>query len=121
MRLTLLPGDYTVFHYGQTNLKAQGVLFSLTVTESECSYVSEDRYVPTGATKAERGWKALRVEGPLDFSLVGVLASIVGPLAEAGISIFSLATFDTDYVLLKNDKLPAAIEVLGRAGHQIQQ
>jgi hypothetical protein len=58
----------------------------------------------------------LRIEGPLDFALVGILSSLAAPLAEAGISIFALSTYDTDYVLVKQSKLKEAAEVLEKTG-----
>jgi hypothetical protein len=72
--------------------------------------------VPAGV-RCEPGWRALAVEGPLDFGLTGILASIATPLAEAGISLFAISTFDTDYVLVKAERLDDAMEALRRAGH----
>jgi hypothetical protein len=68
--------------------------------------------------RCEPGWRALAVKGPLDFGLTGILASIAAPLAEAGISIFAISTFDTDYVLVKAERLDDAVEALRRAGHR---
>jgi hypothetical protein len=76
--------------------------------------------LPAGAV-AETGWRALRVTGSLDFSLVGILASIANPLAQAGVSIFALSTYDTDYVLVKEFDLERAIQALGAAGFPIIQ
>ena len=70
-------------------------------------------------TQVERGWRAICVAGPLDFALVGVLASLSGTLASAGVSIFAISTFDTDYILVKEDMLGAAREALAAAGHQV--
>ncbi len=61
----------------------------------------------------ERNWRALQVEGPLDFSLTGVLSSLTAPLAEAGISVFAISTYNTDYFLVKQDKIEEALEILG--------
>ena len=72
-----------------------------------------------GASQVEEGWKALKVRGPLDFSQVGILASIAGPLSNAGISIFTISTFDTDYILIKEGTLKPAITALEAAGHQV--
>jgi hypothetical protein len=69
----------------------------------------------------ERGWRGLRVCGPLAFSLVGVLAGLLSPLAEAGIRVFVLSTFDTDYVLVKEETLEQAIQALEMAGHRIER
>jgi hypothetical protein len=63
----------------------------------------------------------LKVEGPLDLSLTGILASLSAPLAEAGISIFAVSTFDTDYLLIKANDLQNTIQVLRQAGHHIQE
>lgn len=74
--------------------------------------------MPQGVV-AERGWRMLQVQGVLDFALVGILASLAAPLAQAGISIFSVSTFDTDAVLVKEDKRAQAIAALRAAGHQV--
>ncbi len=70
--------------------------------------------------RAERGWRCLKVAGPFSFTEVGVLASLTEPLAPAGISLFAVSTFDTDYLLVKADDLSHAAETLTSAGHQIQ-
>lgn len=66
------------------------------------------------------GWRALMVLGPLDFSLTGILASLAQPLAEAEISIFAISTFDTDYILIKDENLNTAAAILRENGHRIQ-
>ena len=95
-----------------------GEVFSITRTADELSIVCEQINVLEGI-QCEAGWRCLRVEGPLDFSLTGVLASLLVPLAEAAISIFSISTFDTDYLLVKEDRLARAIDVLSAHGHTI--
>lgn len=94
--------------------------FSLTQTRDELSLVCSEEIIPT-TIKAERGRTLLRVAGPLDFALIGVLASLACPLAEAGISIFVISTFDTDYLLVPHQDLPQAITSLERAGHTVQR
>ena len=91
---------------------------SITRTARELSIVCRACDVPRDV-KSERGWRALRVAGPLDFSLIGVLAGLAGPLAEAGISIFSISTFDTDYLLVRGHALEQATMVLRGAGHTV--
>lgn len=76
--------------------------------------------VPEGV-RCEGGWRILKVEGPLDFGLTGVLLSMARPLAEAGVAIFALSTYDTDYVLVKEEKLDGAIAALEAAGHRIRR
>ncbi len=96
-------------------LPAAGIRASLR-TPGELTIVCEQRHVPPGV-KSEPGWRAIKVRGPLDFSLAGVLASLASPLAEAGVSIFALSTFDTDYVLVKEKSLENARKALQSAGH----
>jgi len=91
--------------------------FCVTQTADELSLVCEERGVPAGI-RVEKDWVALKLEGPFPFSMTGVLSSFLQPLAAAGIPIFAIATFDTDYVLMKRDKLEQAIEALGAAGHE---
>ncbi len=85
---------------------------SIVCTEDACP---EDRM--SAAATVECGWVALKLEGPFPFSMTGVLASFVQPLAEAQIPIFAISTFDTDYVLIKREDLECAIGALGGAGH----
>jgi hypothetical protein len=91
---------------------------SITRTADELSIVCPESLVPSGA-KCERGWRCVRVAGKMDFSAVGVLASLVGPLTDAGISVFALSTFDTDYLLVKEVVWDQARETLVRSGHSI--
>jgi hypothetical protein len=92
--------------------------FSITRTGEELSIVCREVLVPEGI-RAEWGWRALRVAGVLDLSQVGVLASLAAPLAGAGISLFALSTFDTDYLLVKEHELGRAVEGLRAAGHAV--
>jgi uncharacterized protein len=91
---------------------------AVTRTPEETSVVCRAEVVPQGV-RAEPGWRALRVAGPLDFALTGVLLSLVEPLAAAGVSVFALSTFDTDYVLVREAALEEANAALTRAGHRI--
>ncbi len=100
----------------------EGRFFCVVRTPDELSIVcSEDactgNRVPD-SIPVERGWLALKLEGPFPFSMTGVLASFVQPLAEAQIPIFAISTFDTDYVLIKSENLEQAVAVLGVAGHE---
>jgi uncharacterized protein len=93
-------------------------LVSITRTPEELSILCPQEKVPEGI-RSERDFRVLKIRGPLDFSLVGVLSGLMGPLAEAGISLFALSTFDTDYLLIKQDNLGRAAEILIREGHNI--
>jgi hypothetical protein len=97
----------------------QSDFLSITRTADALSIVCEASLVPL-EQKCQRGWRCLKVEGPLDFSLVGVLASIARTLAAAKVSIFVISTFDTDYILVTEANLDRAIEALKREGHVVQ-
>lgn len=92
---------------------------SITSTGDELSIVCDSSAVPPGVL-CEAGWRAFKIAGPLDFALTGILASIAGPLAEAGVSIFAISTYDTDYVLVKETNVGKAVLVLHAAGHRIE-
>ena len=97
----------------------RGSFFSCTRTHSELSIVCPQKDVPANIPN-EKGWRCLKVEGPLDFSLTGILASLVVPLAAAEICIFAISTYDTDYLLVKEEQLSSAILVLRQSGHHIE-
>ena len=88
-------------------------------TSDELSVVCETAIVPTETLAREDGWRALKVRGPLDFALTGIMAKISSALADARVAIFAVSTFDTDYVLVKEDKLDTAIAALRAAGCEI--
>jgi hypothetical protein len=94
----------------------QGSFFSVTRTDDELSVVTELSRVPVGV-QSQPGWRALKVHGPFVLSEIGVLCALATPLAEARISLFAVSTFDTDYLLVASESLPAAIAALERAGH----
>jgi hypothetical protein len=96
----------------------QGRFSSITRTVEELTVVCEAARIPS-TVRGERGWVSLRVAGQLDFSLTGVIASITAPLAAAKVSVFVVSTFDTDYVLLRQESLPSAIACLRAAGHEV--
>lgn len=93
--------------------------FSVTRTSEELSVVCPEADAPSDI-RAERGFRLFRVLGPLDFSLVGVLASLLSPLAEAQVSVFAVSTHDTDYVLVREGDLEKAGLALAGAGHDIK-
>jgi hypothetical protein len=93
-------------------------LWSATRTASELSIVLPEDAVQPG-WKVEPGWCALEVAGPLDLGLTGVLLSLTRPLAEAGVPVFAISTFDTDYVMVKDHHLDRALAALRTAGHVV--
>lgn len=95
-----------------------GPLWSVTETAEELSVVCAEADVPA-EVRHEGSWRALKVAGPLDFALVGVLLAVAAPLAAAGVSIFAISTYDTDYVLVRAAQLDLAAEALRGAGHRV--
>jgi hypothetical protein len=93
--------------------------FSITRTRDELSIVCPESIIPADV-KCERGWRYLRVAGTMDFSLTGVLAALLNPLAEAKIGIFAISTFDTDYLLVLEKDFDRTLGKLRRCGHEVQ-
>jgi hypothetical protein len=99
----------------------EGPFFSITRTAEELSLVVVEESIPRGERdlRVESGWRALMVVGPLDFALTGVLSAIATPLADAGIPIFVISTFDTDYVLVKQENVVPSIKILRDQGYYL--
>jgi uncharacterized protein len=95
-----------------------GGFASVTRTADELSLVCAESVVPRGI-QCEPGWRIFKVEGPLDFTLTGILASVAQPLAEAAVSIFTISTYDTDYVMVKDQDVEKAVQALAAAGHRV--
>ena len=93
-------------------------IFSITATATETSIVCAARSVPTKSVH-QRPFTAFEVEGPLDFALTGVLAELLAPLAAAEISVFTLSTFDTDWILVPGGEADRAAEEWRRSGHEV--
>ncbi len=96
----------------------QGRFWSASRTADELSIVCEEALLPADA-QSEEGFSCLQVVGPLEFSAVGVLAALTGALADREISVFAVSTFDTNYLLVRREELPDAIDALRMAGHTV--
>ena len=118
LHLRLLPGRFAVcrlaadaplpvwvFHAGATH-------YSVTRTPDELSIVCDEDDVPPAVDRAERGWRALQLRGPIPFETLGVIAGLTAPLAAAGVPVFVLSTYDTDYMLVKERDLERALPAL---------
>ena len=90
-------------------------------TEDEISVVCPTQNTPSGTIEREDGWKGFRIEGVLDFSLIGILSKISGVLASHQIGIFAVSTFNTDYILVKNKNFEHAMHFLEEAGYEISE
>ena len=124
LRIRLLQGTYAVCQIKDTenilNCFDEKEFFSITKTEDEISVVMLQDKISSDV-KAEKDWRILKVEGTLDFSLIGILAKISGILAKNSISIFVISTFNTDYILVKEEKVEKAILVLSEEGYEISK
>ncbi len=123
LKLQILPGLFAVSRLAPSSevpaWATAGSFRSVCWTPDEMSIVCAESLVPDDV-KSERGWRCLRIEGPLDFGLTGILLKVAEPLAQAGIPIFTLSTYDTDYVMVKDATLPDAARVLTKHGHLIR-
>lgn len=97
-----------------------GPFFMVARTADELSILCAERQVPPDVVR-EPGWRAFRFEGPFNFGLTGILASVVAPLAEAGVSIFTFSTYETDYVLVREGQLDLASRALADRGHLVRR
>jgi hypothetical protein len=121
VELGLLQGKYMIARFprdASPAIKLESVegLVSISWTDDECTVVAQESAMPAGYAEMSDGWSALRIEGVLDFALVGVLSSVLSPLGQAGVSVFTMSTFNTDYVLVKSDSLDSAVAALRSAG-----
>jgi hypothetical protein len=120
LNLTILPGRFAICRLEPGSPMPEwatgGTLVSVTCTAAELSIVCDESLVPA-RIKHEPGWICFQLRGPFAFTEVGVLASLIGPLASADISVFAVSTFDTDYVLVKADAEQAARAALVGACH----
>ena len=123
LALTVLDKEHAIHHLdADANIPVTvfGTQFySISRTDEELSIVCEAD-IQIDSAKTSAGWSCIKVIGPLDFSLTGILASISSTLADAKISLFAISTFDTDYFLVKSRELPKALHVLKSAGYVIK-
>lgn len=121
MKLIVLPGTFAICRLPPDTVWptwASGALVSATRSADEMSVVCEETAVPEGV-RHEGGWRCLRVAGTLDFTLAGVLVALLLPLRDAGVSVFAVSTFDTDYLLVKDANLNRTVAALAEAGHTV--
>jgi uncharacterized protein len=123
MRLTVLKNTYAICKLNHDSpippwVHASHGFASMTYTQDELSIVCEDVFVPPDI-KQERDWRIIKVIGPLDFSLVGVISKITGILANVGVSLFTVSTYETDFILVRQEALERAIHALRGAQMEI--
>lgn len=119
MKLKILPDAFTVCKLPvETDFDANMPFCFLARTDEECSLVCPTALTPSCTIAREDGWKAFRIKGVLDFGLVGILARIASVLAENGIPIFAVSTYNTDYLLIKEPCFDKAAELLRENGYE---
>lgn len=120
MEIKKLRQDFSVckvIDYSFVNVNAEYCFIGKTDEENSLVCMTSD--VPPNVIQRDDGWKGFRIQGILDFSLVGILAKIAEILAENGISIFAVSTYNTDYVLTKKENYQKALDILGCSGYEI--
>lgn len=119
MKISVQKGVYAVCKLKNLPHLPQGGFVTLTVTGEEISLVCEQGAIPADATEVQNDFSLLKVEGPLDFSLIGILAQLSGILAKEGISIFCVSTYDTDYIMVREKELERAKAALEKGGYAL--
>lgn len=120
MEIKRIDYDFSVckvIDYSQVDMENEYCFIGKT--DEEKSLVCISKKVPNNVIACDHGWKALRIQGMLDFSLIGILSKISTLLADNNIGIFAISTYNTDYVLTKKENFDRAVEVLSNAGYQV--
>lgn len=121
MKLQLLKQTFTVCQLdGIADADLSAPFTFLSRTDEEISLVCPVESCPESAKNRQDGWKCMRVAGMLDFSLIGILARIADCLAKAQVPLFAVSTYNTDYILFREEHTPAALEALKAAGYEIE-
>ena len=122
MKLEILPDELTVCKlYSVESIDPAEDFYFIGKTADEISLVCRTKRTPVKTAAREDGWRGFRIDGTLDFSLVGILSRILAVLAENGIGIFAVSTFNTDYILVKAENLDQAASALKEAGYDISR
>jgi hypothetical protein len=123
LSLTILPDSFAICKLAARedipSWAFCGSFSSVTRTPEELSIVCPQNLVPP-EVESTKGWKSLKIEARLDFEMVGIVSSITSSMAEAGISIFAISTFNTDYFFIKEEDLGPGVAALRKAGHQVR-
>jgi hypothetical protein len=122
LKLSQLQGEYAICKLNPGSDPPEwafdGEFYSVSRTADELSIICLYEQIPE-QIPSQPGWRALKIEGPFDFDEIGVLASMTAPLTEAGISLLTISTFDTDYIFIQSENYQQAIQFLSAAGHEI--
>ncbi|TXT44996.1 MAG: hypothetical protein FD137_1452 [Spirochaetes bacterium] len=126
MTFSVLQGEYAIRRYpSEAALMPNLSAFEfacVSKSPGEATYICPaDALAPEGWQAKEKGWRILKIKGPFSFEVVGVLAQASAILAAAGVSIFAVSTFDTDYLLVKEKSLAEACDALKKGGHEVSR
>ena len=122
MKLKILPYSLTVCKvYSVTDINLYTDFFFIGKTDEELSLVCRTEDVPKKTIERDDGWRGFHIEGVLDFSLIGILSKLSSILAENKIGIFAVSTYNTDYILVKEDHFDRALNVLAAAGYEVAE
>lgn len=122
LELEVLAGDFFICQLEDLSQVDFSSEFCFAAkTDEEISLVCPADRVPAGATACDAGWRAFRVAGTLDFSLIGILAKLTQTLADSGVGLFAVSTYNTDYILVRQERLADAVEALRRAGYPVSE
>ena len=122
MKLKILPYNLTVSKTQSiSDIDLSSDFFFIGMTDEELSLVCRTEDVPEKTVERDDGWRGFRIEGVLDFSLVGILSKLSTILAENGIGIFAVSTYNTDYILVKAENYERAMAVLAAAGYEVEE
>ena len=120
MKLEILPYDLTVCKVKDVKaVNTDAEFFFLGKTDEELSLVCRTEDTPAHTTERDDGWNGFRIEGVLEFSMIGILSKLSGILAEHRIGLFAVSTYNTDYILVKKENFEAALEALAAEGYTI--
>lgn len=120
MELKKLPYDLTVCKVeSMKDIDTDAEFFFIGKTDEELSLVCSTEDVPANTVERDDGWRGFRIQGVLDFSLIGILSKLSGILADNKIGIFAVSTYNTDYILVKAENFERAMEVLEAAGYTV--
>ena len=121
MRLKKIPYSLTVCKVASAaDIDLAADFYFIGKTDEELSLVCRTENTPANTTDRDDGWRGFRIEGQLDFSLIGILSKISTILADAEIGIFAVSTYNTDYILVKAENFDRAMQVLGEAGYELK-
>ena len=121
MKLKTIPFDLTVCKLADGSLiDLNREFYFIGKTDEELSLVCRTEETPSNTTERDDGWRGFRIEGVLDFSLIGILSKLSSILAQNSIGIFAVSTYNTDYILVKKENFDKALSVLAEAGYIIE-